>query len=110
MVATVLSLTVRPILLDRSLIGVSGPLFVLLAWAAVRTWAHPLTRIVAVATVTSMLIGLVLTYPAAPRPHSLQPVVDRIFAERQPGKRSSYWTGRASILRRCAIQMQRMST
>ncbi|NNJ10628.1 hypothetical protein EKD04_009830 [Chloroflexales bacterium ZM16-3] len=38
LVATIISLAVRPILLDRSLIGVSGPLFVLLAWVAVRSW------------------------------------------------------------------------
>lgn len=83
--ATLLSLTVRPILLDRSLIGVSGPLFVLLGWAAVHTWARPLTRITAVATLTSVLVGLALTYPVTPRPHSLQPLIETIFRERQPG-------------------------
>lgn len=85
-VATVLSLTVRPILLDRSLIGVSGPLFVLLAWAASDYWRPPVRKVAVPMVMGCMLIGLSLTYPVAPRPHSLQPAVDLIFTERRPGE------------------------
>ncbi|NTU80768.1 MAG: hypothetical protein HGA45_15555, partial [Chloroflexales bacterium] len=83
--ATLLSLTVRPILLTRSLIGVSGPLYVLLAWAAVRMWARPLTRLLVLAVVLSMALGLGEAYPAQRRPHSLDPAVAYMFAERAPG-------------------------
>lgn len=86
LVATTLSLTVRPILLDRSLIGVSGPFFVLLGWATVCAWGRPITRLTAGAVAVSMAVGLFLIYPAAPRPHSLQAAVDYIFAQRAPGE------------------------
>lgn len=85
LVATLLSLTVRPILLSRSLIGIGGPLYVLLAWAAVRAWARPLTRAVALALGLSVAVGLGAVYPAQPRVHSLEAAVATIFAERAPG-------------------------
>ena len=85
LVATVLSLTVRPILLDRSLIGVSGPLFILLAGAAVRGWQRWLTRALTAAVAVSIVAGLAITYPSAPAPHSLQPPLDALFSARRPG-------------------------
>lgn len=84
-VATALSLAIRPILLDRSLIGVSGPFFILLATAAVRTWRLAVTRALSAAVALTIAAGLAATYPSAPAPHTLQPALETIFAERRPG-------------------------
>jgi mannosyltransferase len=81
----ILSLTIRPIMIDRSLSGVTGPLYIMLAAVAVRTWSHRLTKVLAPAVILSMFAGLGTIYLAAPTPHTLQRATDLIFAERRPG-------------------------
>lgn len=85
LVATLISLAVRPILLSRSLIGLSGPLFVLIAWAIVTAWRSLLIRAVAAGLIIGIAIGLAGVYPARPRPHTLDPALAYIFAEREAG-------------------------
>lgn len=85
LVGNLISLTIRPLMIDRSLSGVTGPLYVMLAAVAVRTWSHRITKLLAPAVILSMFAGLGTIYLAAPTLHTLQQGTDYMFAERRPG-------------------------
>lgn len=83
--ATFLSLTVKPILLDRSLIGISGPLFVLIAWVFVRYSDNRGIRLLALGYVAACLATLALIYPDVRSPAELRRLADYLASNAQPG-------------------------
>jgi uncharacterized membrane protein len=82
-VATVISLTIKPILLDRSLIGVSAPLYLLMGWLFVRYWQVRVVQFVALFFGVSCLASLGYAYPDTPRENSLIRMADYLAAEQQ---------------------------
>lgn len=83
-VATVISLTIKPILLDRSLIGISSALYVLMAWMFVRYWRVRIIQIVALAFVLSCIASLAFAYPDSPRQNDLIRMADYLASEQRP--------------------------
>jgi uncharacterized membrane protein len=83
--AVVVSLIFTPILLDRSLIGISSALFLLIAWVAVRFWEKRLIQIVMVLFVASSWASLAYAYPNTPQQNQLIRMADYIMVNRQPG-------------------------
>jgi hypothetical protein len=94
-VATLISLTVKPILLDRSLIAISAPLYLLMAWLFVRYWSRRAVQIVAAIYLASVLTSLVVVYPDARRPNRLIELAHYIAAQQQPGDAVAFvdWEG-----------------
>jgi hypothetical protein len=84
-VATLISLTIKPILLDRSLIAISTPLYLLMGLQFVRFWRKHVTRVVVLAFVSSSLIGLGYVYPNTRHPNDLIRLSHHIVADRRPG-------------------------
>jgi mannosyltransferase len=84
-VATLISLTLKPILLDRSLIAISAPLYLLMAWLLVRFWPRRVVQVVAVVFLTSILVSLAAMYPNTRRPNSLIRLAHFIATEQRPG-------------------------
>lgn len=89
-VATLLSLTVQSILIDRSLIGLSGALFVLLAWMAVRYWQRSMVQALAAIYIVSCLATLILIYPANHQPNDFRLLTDYLAANAQPDDAIAY--------------------
>lgn len=83
-VATALSLTIQPILLDRSLIGISSALYLLMAWMFVRYWRVRIIQIVALAFVLSCIASLAFAYPDSPRQNNLIRMADYLARESGP--------------------------
>lgn len=84
-IAMIISLTIKPIMLDRSLIAVSSPLYLLMAWVIIRHWHAWAIRIVAVLFLGSSLIILAYIYPDTPQANSLVRMAAYLAAEQQPG-------------------------
>lgn len=84
-VATVLSLTIKPILISRYLIGITPPLVILLAWVGVRLWHHRGGRVLALAFVASIAISLETVYPDTPRVNDRIVLADMLADQQQPG-------------------------
>jgi len=81
----VISLTLKPILLDRSLIGVSAPLYLLMAWLFVRYWRVRVVQLVVLFFIVSCLASLAYAYPNMPRKNSLVRMADYLSTEQQAG-------------------------
>jgi uncharacterized membrane protein len=84
-VATGISLTLKPILLDRSLIGVSAPLYLLMAWLFIRYWRVRIVQLVVLFFIVSCLASLAYAYPNMPRKNSLVRMADYLSTEQQAG-------------------------
>ncbi len=84
-VATILSIIFTPIILDRSLVGISSALFLLIAWVFIRYWSKRLIQITAVLFVISSFLNLAYAYPNAPRQNSLVRMADYFAEHWQPG-------------------------
>jgi 4-amino-4-deoxy-L-arabinose transferase-like glycosyltransferase len=89
-VATAISLTLRPILLDRSLIGLSAPLFILMGWMLSLNWRSWPARGVALLYAASIAVMLARLYTAPPLHNDLLDVANQIAAERRPGDAVAY--------------------
>lgn len=88
--ATLISLTIRPILVDRSLIGVAAPLYLLMAWMAVRLGRHPATWIAALAFAAGIAVSLTYTYPDSFTQNDLIRMEDYLAAAQRPGDAIAY--------------------
>lgn len=89
-VATAISLTLRPILLDRSLIGLSAPLFIVMGWMLSLNWRSLPARTVALLYGATIIVMLVQTYIVPAHQNDLFDVANRIAAERRPGDAVAY--------------------
>lgn len=80
-----ISLAVRPILIDRSLIAVTAPTYLLMAWALVELRRSPLA--LGAGGAFALSVGLVLAsyYGAPPAPNTLRAAVATIAERREPG-------------------------
>lgn len=92
-VAMVISHTIKPILVTRYLIGISPPLYLLLAWVGVRTWHLRRARLVALIFLASMVVSLAAVYPDAPRQNERVRLMREILARKRPGDALAitYW-------------------
>jgi hypothetical protein len=88
--ATIISLTVKPILLDRSLIGISSALFIIMGWMVSRFWGHRPVQLVALAFVASCCMSLAYTYPEAPVGNDLVSMAGYIAHASRPGDAVAY--------------------
>lgn len=84
-VATLVSLTIKPILIDRSLIAITAPAYLLMGWCLAEAWRLPLARVAAAAFVLSMGLVLTMVYAPAPRPNDLRELGDTLAARYEPG-------------------------
>lgn len=84
-IATTVSLTLKPILVDRYLLGISSALYVLMAWTFVRFWRARVAQFTALAYVASLIASLTYVYPNAPAPNDLVRLANYIAAEYRPG-------------------------
>jgi hypothetical protein len=89
-VATIISLTVKPILLDRSLIGISSALFLILGWTFVHFWNRRPTQIVAAAFLISCFASLAFAFPNTPGSNDLIRMTDYIARSARPGDAITY--------------------
>jgi mannosyltransferase len=89
-VATAISLTIRPILLDRSLIGLSAALFLLMGWMFVRYAHRRAVQFVALAFVVSCLAGIAHAAPDQPTQNDLRQLADELAREARPGDAIAY--------------------
>ncbi len=81
-VATTLSLTVRPMLMTRYLIGIAPPLLVLLAWMFIHFYHSRAVRLLALACMASMLVSVGMGYSRNPQPNSTIRLADTLVQER----------------------------
>jgi hypothetical protein len=88
--ATAISLTIRPILLDRSLIGLSSALFLIMGWMFARYARRRAVQLVAVAFVISCFVGIAHAAPGQPVPNDLRQLADYLAREAQPGDAIAY--------------------
>jgi len=89
-VATAISLTIRPILLDRSLIGLSSALFLLLGWIFVRYWHRRLIQLLALAFVATCVVSIASMYPPTPQQNDLVRMADYLAHTARPGDAIAY--------------------
>lgn len=89
-VATTIALTIKPILLDRYLIGISGPLYLLMGWMLVRFWQQRAVRVLAVVYVLSCGASLAYAYPDARQQSALIEMADYMRAIQAPGTAVAY--------------------
>jgi 4-amino-4-deoxy-L-arabinose transferase-like glycosyltransferase len=89
-VATAISLTIRPILLDRSLIGISPALFVVMGSMFARYWRRRPVQIVGLAFGLSCFAILAHTFPATPQPNDLIRTADYLARAARPGDAIAY--------------------
>lgn len=89
-IATIISLTVKPILLDRSLIGISSALFLLIGWMFARFWRQRVIQLVAISFVASCFAVLAHVFPAAPLQNNFVRAADYIASNAQPGDAITY--------------------
>jgi 4-amino-4-deoxy-L-arabinose transferase-like glycosyltransferase len=89
-VATAISLTIRPILLDRSLIGLSSALFVIMGWMFARFAHRRAVRLVGAAFVISCFAGIAHAAPNQPVPNDLRQVADYLARQARPGDAIAY--------------------
>lgn len=92
-VATGISLTIKSIIVTRYLLGISPPLYLLLAWVGVRTWHLPRARLVALTFLASMVVSLAAVYPDVPRENKRVRLVSDMIEAKQPGDALAitYW-------------------
>lgn len=84
-VATLISLTVKPILVDRYLGGLSVPLYLLMAWMFLRYWRKRTLQVVAGVFVASCLATLAYAYPETRQQSAMLRLVNAVAEQRQPG-------------------------
>ncbi|NJN67418.1 MAG: hypothetical protein HC884_12250 [Chloroflexaceae bacterium] len=89
-VATFISLTIKPILVSRYLIGISPPLLLLMAWMVVRCWRVRGVRVLALLFAASVGAVLVFVYPDAPRPNQRVALVTSLIEQQEPGDAIAY--------------------
>jgi uncharacterized membrane protein len=89
-VATIISLTIRPILLDRSLIGLSPALFLIMGWMFVRFWKKRSAQLLALFFVASCLASLAYAFPDAPISNGLIGMANYLAREARPGDAIAY--------------------
>lgn len=92
-IATTISLTIKPILINRYLIGISIPLSLMMAWLVVRFWRVRAVRRLALLFGASLIVGLTLLY-TQPRWQNASIQVAHWLAEnQQPGDAIvlTYW-------------------
>lgn len=89
-IATMLSITIQPILLDRALIGIAAPLYVLMAWMGVRFGKHRPVQVVAGCLLASIVASLAYTYPDAPKQNEMIRIAHYLAEEHQPGDAIAY--------------------
>lgn len=93
LVAIIISLTIKPILFNRYLIGISPPLLILIAWAADRFWHLRTVWVVAILFATSTAMNLETIYSPTLQQNTSIGLVDMIAHEQQPGDAiaASHW-------------------
>ncbi|PDW01513.1 glycosyltransferase family 39 protein [Candidatus Viridilinea mediisalina] len=84
-VAGIISLTVRPILLERSLIAITIPIYLLFTWSFLATRHIRIAQLTAMAFLCSIGLSFSQIYPAAPQENSLRQAIDTIVVQQQPG-------------------------
>jgi uncharacterized membrane protein len=89
-VSTVLSLTFKPILVPRYLIGIMPPLLLLMAWGAISFWHRLNVRILALGFAVSMVVGLVSLYPTTPQHNNRIEMSQWLVEQQQPGDAIAY--------------------
>ncbi len=89
-VATVIALTIQPVLLNRYFIGIMPPLYLMIAWLAVRFWQQRRVQVLAVLFVGSMLVNLSIVYPNQPQQNDRIRLSNWLVAQQQPGDAIAY--------------------
>jgi mannosyltransferase len=89
-IATTISVAIRPILLDRSLIGLSSALFLILGWMFVRYWQRFLIQLLALAFVATCVVSIASMYPPVPQQNDLVRMADYLAREARPGDAIAY--------------------
>lgn len=89
-VATVIALTIQPMLLNRYFIGIMPPLYLMIAWLAVRFWQQRRVQVLAVLFVGSMLVNLSIVYPNQPQQNDRIRLSNWLVAQQQPGDAIAY--------------------
>ncbi len=84
LIASLISFLVRPILLDRSLIAILPPMYLLLAWVWIDIRRSRMATLLATVFVASMALTLALAYRVEPGQNDLRLVAQRIAVEQQP--------------------------
>lgn len=92
-VATTISLTYKPLLLSRYLIGLLPPLALLMAWSVVQGWHIRKVRIIGLAFAASMLVCVTLMYASSPHRNERIATAHWLVAQQQPGDAMvhTYW-------------------
>jgi uncharacterized membrane protein len=92
-VATTISLTIKPILVNRYLIALSIPLYLVMAWMLERFWRNRGVQVVALLFVASIGINLVLLYPDEHTTNKRVQIARTLVSAQQPGDAIaiSYW-------------------
>lgn len=83
--AGIISWVVRPILLERSLIAITIPIYLLFTWSLLATRHLRITQLTAIAFLCSLGLSLSQIYPTAPHENSLRQTIANIVAQQQPG-------------------------
>lgn len=89
-VATTIALTIRPILITRYLIGISPPLFLLIAWMLNRLWQSWRGRAIAGAWAATVVIGLATIYPNSFQPNNRLQLTETVVEAQQEGDAIAY--------------------
>lgn len=82
-VATTISFTIKPILINRSLIGISAPLYIGMAWIFIHYRRTFVAQFVALAFVASSMMSLASIYPGTAQPNDLIHLSNYIVAHQQ---------------------------
>lgn len=88
--ATIISLTLKPILTPRYLTGITPFLFLLIGWAMVRFWHNRLMQVTSVVFGLSIGATLFVMYPAVPSQSSLIEMARYLHNHQQPGDVIAY--------------------
>jgi uncharacterized membrane protein len=89
-VATTIALTIRPILITRYLIGISPPLFLLIAWMLNRLWLSWRGKGIIGAWAATVVVGLVAIYPNSFQPNNRLQLTDTLVEAQQEGDAIAY--------------------
>jgi 4-amino-4-deoxy-L-arabinose transferase-like glycosyltransferase len=88
--ATVISLTIKPILAERYLTGLTPFLFLLIAWTVLHFWHVRLMRVAAVLFALSIVLIIPVIYPHEPERSPLIDTARYLQAQQQPGDAIAY--------------------
>ncbi len=90
LLATLISLTLKPILVTRYLTGTTPFLFLLIGWAFIQHRQHRLLQVASIVFLTSSIAVLMFVYPTRPTQSPLINMADYLHQQQQAGDAIAY--------------------